>query len=100
LRYAIRGLSDGRFKYARYYGVGGSATQYGKAWPTPKLFDVDAAFDDQDHELYDLQEDPHELVNLATERSRRREVRDWFFRLKGEEAIHFAPLTEDGHNLG
>src|SRR5439155_23555254 len=43
-RYALRGMFDGRYKYARYYGVGG-----GKAGDDPflkrggpKQFDVDA----------------------------------------------------------
>lgn len=92
LRYAIRGLFDGRYKYARYYGVGGSFTQAGQRWKTPKRYDVDAAFEDHDHELYDLQEDPHELVNLANDRSRRGELRDWFERLAKAEATEFAPL--------
>ena len=91
-RYAIRGMFDGRFKYARYYGVGGSSTPYGKKWPTPKLYDVDAAFEDHDHELYDLQEDPGELVNLAHDRGRRNELRSWFDRLLAAEAEEFAPL--------
>jgi arylsulfatase A-like enzyme len=93
LRYAIRGMFDGRFKYARYYGVGGSTTQYGEPWRKPKLFDVDAAFEDHDHELYDLQEDPHELVNLANDRGQRAQLRDWFHRLRDEESVHFAPLA-------
>ena len=79
-------------KYARYYGVGGSFTQAGQRWKTPKRYDVDAAFEDHDHELYDLQEDPHELVNLANDRSRRGELRDWFERLAKPEATEFAPL--------
>jgi arylsulfatase A-like enzyme len=93
LRYAIRGMFDGRYKYARYYGVGGSTTQYGQPWRKPKLFDVDAAFEDQDHEFYDLHEDPHELVNLANDRGRRGEVREWFERLRGEEAENFGALA-------
>lgn len=80
-RYAMRGMFDGRFKYTRYYGVGGSTTPYGTVWPTPKLFDVDAAFEDHDHELYDLHEDPHELVNLANDRGRRRGLRGFFNQL-------------------
>jgi arylsulfatase A-like enzyme len=92
-RYAIRGVTDGRYKYARYYGVGGSTTQYGTPWRHPKLFDTDAAFADQDHELYDLGEDPYELVNLANDRGHRPLVREWFHRLKEEESTHFGPLA-------
>ena len=72
-RYAIRGFFDGSTKYARYYGVGGGKPGTG-LWgkdPGTKLFDVDAAFDDQEHEWYDHDEDPHELVNLAHDRGRR-----------------------------
>ena len=81
-RYASRGIFDGRFKYCRYYGIGGSSTTSARPPPSleagPKLFDIDAHFDDQEHELYDLHEDPHELVNLAVDRTRRTEVRAWF----------------------
>ena len=92
-RYAIRGMFDGRFKYARYYGVGG-----GKCGDDPfdersgpKLFDVDADFDDNDHELYDLQEDPHELVNLAHDPGRRGDLRARFDALRALEAAEFTP---------
>ncbi|MBV9932886.1 MAG: hypothetical protein JO367_01170 [Actinobacteria bacterium] len=91
-RYAVRGFFDGRTKYARYYGVGGGYPSTG-LWgrdPGTKLYDVDAGFDDQDHEWYDLQEDPHELVNLAHDRSRRAELRDQFTRLLAYEATDFA----------
>ena len=58
-RYAVRGMFDGRLKYARYYGVGGGfPSDVLDGTPTRKLYDVDAAFDDNDHELYDLHEDP------------------------------------------
>ena len=33
-----------------------------------------------------LHDDPHELLNLANDRGRRREVREWFDRLRDEEA--------------
>jgi arylsulfatase len=96
LRYAIRGIFDGRFKYARYYGVGGGTDHLGRPSRTPKLFDVDAAFEDHDHELYDLQEDPHELVNLAMDRGRRAELREWFDRLRAAEAAEFADIAGAG----
>jgi arylsulfatase A-like enzyme len=88
-RYAARGFFDGRMKYARYYGVGGGKPS-DDPWyqnPSTKLFDVDAAFDDQDHELYDLQEDPHELVNLAHDRGRRAELRAKYDELLAIERI-------------
>jgi len=86
-RYAIRGFFDGRTKYARYYGVGGGKPGTG-LWgkdPGKKLYDVDAAFEDQEHEWYDLAEDPHELVNLAHDRGRRAEVRANFERMLAYE---------------
>jgi arylsulfatase len=91
-RYALRGFFDGRFKYARYYGVGGGKPSDDPFYerPSSKLFDVDADFDDQDHELYDLQEDPHELVNLAMDRGRRAELRERFDQLLAIEAAELA----------
>ena len=89
-RYASRGIFDGRFKYCRYYGVGGSSTTRGTTIEGPKLYGADAPFEDQEHELYDLQEDPNELVNLAMDRGRRAEVRRWFERLREAEAVEFA----------
>jgi len=88
IRYALRGFFDGTTKYARYYGVGGgkpSTGLWGKS-PGQKLFDVDCAFDDNDLEWYDHSEDPHELVNLANDRSRRQESRDLYDRLAALEA--------------
>jgi arylsulfatase len=89
-RYALRGYFDGRWKYTRYYGVGGGLPSEDPTATGPKLFDVDADFDDQDHELYDLQEDPGELANLALDRGRREEVRRHFAELRALEAAHFA----------
>jgi arylsulfatase A-like enzyme len=87
VRYALRGFFDGTTKYARYYGVGGgkpSTGLWGKS-PGHKLFDVDCAFDDQDHEWYDHDSDPHELVNLANDRARREDLREQFGRLRDYE---------------
>jgi arylsulfatase A-like enzyme len=77
-RYASRGIFDGRHKYCRYYGVGGSTTMYGRRNPVPKRIDRDAAFEDHEHEWYDLLEDPHELVNLAHDPGRRAGLRSQF----------------------
>jgi arylsulfatase A-like enzyme len=93
-RWAIRGCFDGRYKYARYYGVGGG-------WPnddlsgrtTPMLYGPDARFEDQEHELYDLQEDPHELVNLAHDPGRRAELRRRFHELLALEAQELLPAA-------
>jgi arylsulfatase A-like enzyme len=90
-RWQIRGSYDGRYKYARYFGVGGGLPNddlSGK--PTPMLYGADAAFEDHEHELYDLQEDPHELVNLAHDRGRRAELRRRFDDLRALEAREFA----------
>ncbi|MBI2167917.1 MAG: sulfatase-like hydrolase/transferase [Actinobacteria bacterium] len=91
-RYAIRGITDGRYKYARYYGVGGGTDQYGQPSPEPKRFGEDAPFDDQEHELYDLVDDPHELVNLARDPGHAGLTREWFGRLLEAEAAEFATL--------
>lgn len=89
-RYALRGFFDGTTKYARYYGVGGGVDRAGAASKRGKMFDVDAHFDDHDHEWYSLPDDPHELTNLANDRARRSELRDNFERLKSYEAAEFA----------
>ena len=87
VRYALRGFFDGTTKYARYYGVGGGKPSTG-LWgkdPGRKLFDVDCAFDDQDHEWYDHDSDPLELVNMANDRSRRGQLRELFGRMRAYE---------------
>ncbi|HEY5097539.1 MAG TPA: hypothetical protein VII46_05790, partial [Acidimicrobiales bacterium] len=91
VRYALRGFYDGRTKYARYYGVGGgkpSTGLWGKS-PGHKLFDVECAFDDNDHEWYDHGDDPHELVNLANDPSRGNQLRDHYERMRAYEEESF-----------
>jgi arylsulfatase len=91
-RYAIRGFFDGQTKYARYYGVGGGKPGTG-LWgkdPGHKLFDVDASFADQEHEWYDLHDDPYELVNLAHDGGRRTELHENYERLLEYEAAEFS----------
>jgi arylsulfatase len=92
-RYAIRGFFDGRTKYARYYGVGGGKPSSGLVGKNigVKLYDTDADFEDQEHEWYDLQEDPHELVNLAHDQGRRPELRANYERLLEYERTEFTP---------
>ncbi len=81
-RWAIRGFFDGRTKYARYFGIGGGLPNDRLTGErTAMLYGPDAAFEDQDHEWYDHVEDPHELVNLAMDRGRRKEQRDLYERL-------------------
>jgi len=97
-RYALRGFFDGTTKYARYYGVGGGIPSPG-LWGRPqgvKLFDVDAEYDDQDHELYDHANDPFELVNLANDPARRGDVLENFERLRRYEKQYFSTLSIDG----
>ena len=91
-RYASRGIFDGRFKYSRYYGVGGSSTTRGTPIAHEKIFGPDSHFDDQEHELYDLFEDPGEMVNLAMDRARRDTVRDWHHQLLEAESKEFSSL--------
>jgi arylsulfatase A-like enzyme len=95
VRYALRGFFDGQHKYARYYGVGGGKPGTGLWGKSPgrKLFDVDCAFDDNDHEWYDHDTDPHELVNLANDPARSADLRNQYERLLGYEKASF--LTFD-----
>ena len=69
VRYASSGFFDGRFKYARYYGVGGGVTNLGLEMKGKMKIKRDAPFDLVEHELYDLQEDPFELNNLGHTKS-------------------------------
>lgn len=92
-RYASSGIFDGRHKYVRYYGVGGGSDRNGKALPGPMLFGRSAGFDEHDHEWYDLESDPHELVNLAMDRGRRVELRERFAELRAVESEHYAPIA-------
>ena len=94
VRYALRGFYDGTTKYARYYGVGGGKPSTG-LWgrsPGHKLYDVDCAFDDNDHEWYDHGSDPHELVNLANDPTRSTALHDNYERLLAYERESFVTL--------
>ena len=89
-RYMIRGFFDGRTKYARYFGIGGGLPNDRLTGETgTPLYGPDAAFEDQEHEWYDLVEDPRELVNLAMDRGRRTEQREHYQRLLEYERAAF-----------
>ncbi len=89
-RYALRGFFDGETKYARYYGQGGGIRRDGSVPDGGKQVDVDAAFEDQEHEWYESNNDPHELTNLANDQGRKAELSHLFERLKSYEATDFA----------
>lgn len=91
-RYASAGIFDGRHKYCRYYGVGGGADAAGNSLTGTIQFDANSPFHDHEHEWYDLQEDPHELVNLAMDRGRRNELRNQFENLLSIETKEYATI--------
>ena len=101
-RYALRGVFDGRHKYVRYFGVGGGCDNLGRSldWAPEMRFGPDASFGDQEHELYDLADDPGELHNLAHEGSRRGEVHDRFGHLLELEAAAFRQQRPPGPGGG
>ncbi len=86
VRYASSGIFDGRHKYCRYYGIGGGNDATGQPLTGKRMqFGRDAAFEDHEHELYDLADDPHELVNRAMDRDNRQELRRRFGELRAIE---------------
>ncbi|WP_419919275.1 sulfatase-like hydrolase/transferase [Candidatus Poriferisocius sp.] len=89
VRYASSGVFDGHNKYCRYYGIGGGVSNLGVSLGDSMLFGPGASFEDHEHEWYDHDDDPHELVNLANDRSRRVEVRERFQLLKELEAAEY-----------
>jgi arylsulfatase A-like enzyme len=93
---------DGRFKYVRYYGVGGGVDSVGQGLPWAPDMTVGPDSDpwDQEHELYDLEEDPGELVNLAADPSRAKEVWDRFEHLRELERSAFTHSRPPGTGGG
>ncbi len=64
LRVCIRSISDGRYRFTRYFGFRG--------FNTPRT--LDELRRDNDLELYDLASDPDETVNLAHDFERNRDL--------------------------
>ncbi|WP_421998872.1 sulfatase-like hydrolase/transferase [Reyranella sp.] len=64
LRVAIRSITDGRYRFTRYFPFRG--------YNTPRTLDELKAKNDL--ELYDLKDDPDEVVNLAYDFDRNREL--------------------------
>ena len=81
-----RGFFGAKTKHARYHGIRGGIRRDGIVDIEGKIFDVDARFDEHDHEWYETSGDPHELVNLAHDRGRRNELRALLRRLLDYEA--------------
>jgi len=63
-RGAIRSVFDGRYQFTRYF----SPKQHNRPRSLEALFQLN------DVELFDLEKDPHELDNLATDRKKSGEV--------------------------
>ncbi|MGH9028916.1 MAG: sulfatase family protein, partial [Acidimicrobiales bacterium] len=101
-RFALRGVFDGRYKYVRYFGVGGGVDSIGMGLDFAPTMQVgpDSGPWDQEHELYDLSEDPGEVVNLAADRARAKEVRDRFEHLLELEAAAFSHSRPPGKGEG
>jgi len=102
VRYSLRGYFDGRYKYVRYFGVGGGTDNFGEGldWQPQMRFGPDAHFLDQEHELYDLQEDPGELVNIAADPANGTRVREHFDRLLELESVAFTHERPPGPGGG
>ncbi len=71
----VRGMFDGRWKFARYF---------------------DETLPEEEHELYDLREDPYELRNLAGDPGYGRVVREMRARLASAEAREMGSIEVAG----
>jgi arylsulfatase len=84
-RGAIRSVFDGRYQFTRYF----SPKQHNLPTSLEELFELN------DVELFDLQEDPHELDNLATDR-----VKNADLLLAMNEKLNRLIDTEVGQDVG
>ena len=87
-RGAIRSVTDGRYRFSRYF----SPLQHNLPGTMEQIFDYN------DVELFDLQEDPDEMRNLATDRSAHGE-RLLAMNQKRTDVIDAEVGTDDGEFL-
>lgn len=88
LRVSIRSIVDERYKFSRYFSF--------KEFNTPKTIEELRAKNDL--ELYDLQADPQELVNLAYDFDKNKEL-IWTMNLKLNALIEREIGKDDGSFL-
>ena len=79
VRYANTGYFDGKIKYSRYYGIGGGVTNLGLVNNKKMRVTKNSNFDDFEHELYDLSEDPHEINNIGYKKNSNKKILKRYF---------------------